>query len=189
MCTTLHLRFPIGQFVWRSASVGARSNVLARLWLWHRPGLGVWVLKLTIWERSWWMAYFGVVWCGAMLVLLLLELLELLMLELLMLMLLYCVALGLAGLVVSTPRRAHSCVLLLYHTHINQSTLSSPSEELALPGGPWAKMSPRSGPCPPLQPLSSKFRLHITPRHHLLRRYCRIGPYTGVGIHSFVRHI
>ncbi|ODV70974.1 uncharacterized protein CYBJADRAFT_169821 [Cyberlindnera jadinii NRRL Y-1542] len=49
------------------------------------------------------------------------------------------VALGLAGLVVSTPRRAYSCVLLLYHTHINQSTLSSPSEELALPGGPWAK--------------------------------------------------
>lgn len=89
------------------------------------------VLKPAIWERSWWMAYFGVVRCGAMLVLLLLELL--------VLMLLYCVALGLAGLVVSTPRRAYSCVLLLYHTHINQSTLSSPSEELALPGGPWAK--------------------------------------------------
>lgn len=81
------------------------------------------VLKPAIWERSWWMAYFGVVRCGAMLVLLLLELL--------VLMLLYCVALGLAGLVVSTPRRAYSCVLLLYHTHINQSTLSSPSEELA----------------------------------------------------------
>ena len=55
------------------------------------------VLKPAIWERSWWMAYFGVVRCGAMLVLLLLELLELLllellellMLELLMLMLLY----------------------------------------------------------------------------------------------------